>query len=93
MNNTEFDGRIIRVDKASSKGQGGTGGGGGHSSGSYGGGSGAGGWGQSTLSRAHNPTIDHRLTYMWAVGGGYPPQGQGYTGYAGPGGYNGSGGY
>ncbi|EPS42954.1 hypothetical protein H072_3029 [Dactylellina haptotyla CBS 200.50] len=78
MNNTEFDGRVIRVDKASSKGQGG--GGGGQSSGSYGGGSGAGGWGQSTLSWAYNPTVDHRLTNTWAVGG-YPPQGQGYGGY------------
>ncbi|KAF3079383.1 hypothetical protein TWF569_001781 [Orbilia oligospora] len=41
MNNTEFDGRYIRVDKASSK----VGQGGGSSSGSYGGGGAGGQWG------------------------------------------------
>ncbi|OXV11256.1 hypothetical protein Egran_00983 [Elaphomyces granulatus] len=56
MNNQEFDGRTIRVDKASDRGGGGGGGGGGYggrggggggyNQGGYGGGGGGGGWGE-----------------------------------------------
>lgn len=77
MNNVEFDGRTIRVDKASERGSGGGGfsrggGGGGYQRGGYGGG--GGGYG------------GHR------EGGGYSGGGQGGYG-GGQGGYGGGGGY
>jgi len=82
MNNVEFDGRMIRVDKASDRGAGGGGrgggggGGGGYQRGGYnGGGYGRGGYGGGPGN--------------WgAQNGGYAPQGGG-GGYSGGGGYGG----
>jgi len=81
MNNVEFDGRTIRVDKASERGSGGGGGGGGFSRGGGGGGyGGRGGGGYGGGDR-------------YGGGGGY--SGGGGGGYGGSGGYSGggSGGY
>jgi len=82
MNNVEFDGRTIRVDKASERGSGG-GGGGGYSRGGGGGGyGGRGGGGYGGGDR-----------YGGGGGGGYSGGGGGYGGGQG-GGYNsGGGGY
>jgi len=79
MNNVEFDGRTIRVDKASERGSGGGGGGGfsrGGGGGGYGGGRGGGGYGGGDR--------------YGGGGGGY--SGGGGGGYQGGGGYNGGGG-
>ncbi|PSS27814.1 hypothetical protein M430DRAFT_63016 [Amorphotheca resinae ATCC 22711] len=77
MNNAEFDGRSIRVDKASERGPGGGGGGfgGGRGGGGYGGGRGGGGYGGGRDGGSYS-------------GGGY----QGGGGYSGGGGYQGGGG-
>jgi len=78
MNNIEFDGRTIRVDKASERGSGGGGGGfgGGRGGGGYGGGRGGGGYGGG------------REGGYGGGGGGYQSGG----GYSGGGGYQGGGG-
>ncbi|MCJ1313941.1 hypothetical protein MMC25_007621 [Agyrium rufum] len=77
MNNVEFDGRQIRVDRASDRGSGGggggRGGGGGGGRGGYGGG-GGGSWGGGG-------------------GGGYDRSNQGGGGYSGGGGYQQQGSY
>ncbi|KAF2281298.1 RNA-binding domain-containing protein [Westerdykella ornata] len=79
MNNVEFDGRMIRVDKASDRGAGGggrSGGGGGYqynNRGGYGGGGQGGGYGRGGYGGGAS----------WGPSnGGYPPQGQsgGYGG-------------
>ncbi|KIN04055.1 hypothetical protein OIDMADRAFT_26682 [Oidiodendron maius Zn] len=83
MNNVEFDGRTIRVDKASERGSGGGGGGGG-----FGGGRGGGGYGRGG---GYGGNRDG------GYGGGGYQQGGGYSGgggYQGGGGYGGGeGGY
>lgn len=76
MNNVEFDGRTIRVDKASERGSGGGGGG------SYGGGGGGGGRGGYGGGRGGG--------YGGGGGGGYGGNGGGYD-RGGGGGYNGGG--
>lgn len=75
MNNVEFDGRTIRVDKASERGGGGGGGGGGGYGGGRGGGGGYGG-GRGGGGDRYG-------------GGGYSGGGGGYGGQGG--GYNGGG--
>ncbi|KAI9805417.1 MAG: hypothetical protein M1825_000668 [Sarcosagium campestre] len=77
MNNVEFDGRSIRVDKAAERGAGGGGGGGGYSRGPPGGGGGYGGGGRGG----------------YGEGGGYNGGGGGDRGYQGGGGGYGGGGY
>jgi len=80
MNNVEFDGRTIRVDKASERGSGGGGGGGG-----FGGGRGGGGYGRGG---GYGGNRDG------GYGGGGYQQGGGYSGgggYQGGGGYGGGG--
>jgi len=83
MNNIEFDGRTIRVDKASERGSGGGGGGGGfgggRGGGGYGGRGGGGGYGGGGRDGGYS-----------GGGGGYQ-SGGGYNG-GGGGGYNGGGG-
>jgi len=80
MNNIEFDGRTIRVDKASERGSGGGGGGGG----GFGGGRGGGGYGGGRGGGGgYGGGRD---------GGGYSGGGGGYQG-GGGGGYSGGGGY
>lgn len=83
MNNIEFDGRTIRVDKASERGSGGGGGfGGGRGGGGYGGGRGGGGYGGGGYGDRQGG------------GGGYGGNQGGYGGgYGGNGGYSGGGGY
>jgi len=80
MNNIEFDGRTIRVDKASERGSGGGGGGfgGGRGGGGYGGGRGGGGYGGGREGG-------------YGGGGGYQSGGGSYGG-GGSGGYQ-QGGY
>jgi len=90
MNNIEFDGRTIRVDKASERGSGGGGGGGGfgggRGGGGYGGGRGGGGYGGGGYG-------DRQQGGYGGGGqqGGYGGGGGGYGG--GGGGYSGGGGY
>jgi len=86
MNNIEFDGRTIRVDKASERGSGGGGGGGGFGGGrggggGYGGGRGGGGYGGGGYGDRQQGGQQ---------GGGYSGGGGGYGG--GGGGYSGGGG-
>lgn len=85
MNNVEFDGRTIRVDKASDRAGGGGGGGG---RGGYGGGYGRGGGGGG-----YNGGGGGGYGGQWGPpggqGGGY--QGQGQGGYGGGGGQRGYG--
>ncbi|KAI4273583.1 MAG: hypothetical protein LQ337_004527 [Flavoplaca oasis] len=78
MNNIEFDGRTIRVDKASERGSGGGGGGGGFGGrgGGYGGGGGRGGYGGGG----------------YGGGGGSYGYGGGGQSYGGGGGYQQGGG-
>jgi len=85
MNNIEFDGRTIRVDKASERGSGGGGGGfgGGRGGGGYGGGRGGGGYGGGGYGGGD------RGGYSGGGGGGY---GGGQGGGYGGGGYSGGGG-
>jgi len=82
MNNVEFDGRTIRVDKASERGSGGGGGGFGGGRGGGGGGYGRGG-GYSGGGGGYGGGREG--------GGGYGGQSGGYGG--GQGGYGGGGGY
>jgi len=88
MNNIEFDGRTIRVDKASDRGSGGGSGGGGGRDGSYGGGGGYGGRGGGGGYQ--------RGGYGGGgggYGGGQGGYGGGQGGYGGgQGGYSGGGG-
>jgi len=87
MNNIEFDGRTIRVDKASERGSGGGGGGfggGRGGGGGYGGGRGGGGYGGGGYDRQQGGG-----GYGGGQGGGYSGGGGGYGG----GGYSGGGGY
>ncbi|KFY35028.1 hypothetical protein V494_06270 [Pseudogymnoascus sp. VKM F-4513 (FW-928)] len=79
MNNVEFDGRSIRVDKASERGAGGGGGG-------FGGGRGGGGY----QSRGGGGYGGGREGGYGGGGGGYQGGGGGYQGGQG-GGYNGGG--
>ncbi|KAL8832902.1 MAG: hypothetical protein Q9170_004682 [Blastenia crenularia] len=83
MNNVEFDGRTIRVDKASERGAGGGGGGsfGGGRGGGYGGG--GGGYDRSGGGGGYDRS---------GGGGGYSGGGQSYGGNGGGGGYNQGGG-
>jgi len=87
MNNIEFDGRTIRVDKASERGSGGGGGGGGFGRGGGGGGynsRGGGGYGGGGYGGGREGG------YSGGQGGGY---GGGQGGYGGDkGGYSGGGG-
>lgn len=78
MNNVEFDGRTIRVDKASERAPGGGGGGGGFGGGRGGGYSGGGGSGYGGGGRG-------------GYGGGQGGQGGGYSGGGGGSGYGGGG--
>lgn len=90
MNNVEFDGRTIRVDRASERGSGGGGGGGGFNRTGGGGFGGFGGGGRGGYPQGGGGYGGDR--------GGYGGQGGGYTG-GGSGGYGGgynagqSGGY
>jgi len=86
MNNIEFDGRTIRVDKASERGSGGGGGGfgGGRGGGGYGGGRGGGGYGGGGYGGGDRQ--------QGGYGGGQGGYGGGGGGYGG-GGYSGGGGY
>jgi len=89
MNNVEFDGRTIRVDKASERGSGGGGGGfsRGGGGGGYGGGRGGGGYGGGDRYGGGGGG-----GYSGGGGGGYGGQSGGYSG--GGGGYGGNqGGY
>jgi len=88
MNNIEFDGRTIRVDKASERGSGGGGGGfgGGRGGGGYGGGRGGGGYGGGGYGGG-----DRQQGGYGGGQGGYGGGGGGYGG--GGGGYSGGGGY
>jgi len=81
MNNIEFDGRTIRVDKASERGSGGGGGGGGFGGGRGGGGYGGGGGGYGGGREGG---------YQGGQGGGYQGGQGGYGG--GDKGYSGGGG-
>jgi len=92
MNNVEFDGRTIRVDKASERGAGGGGGGGfsrGGGGGGYGGGRGGGGYGGGDRYGGGGGG------YSGGGGGGYSGGGQGGGYNSGGGGYGGNqgGGY
>jgi len=88
MNNIEFDGRTIRVDKASERGSGGGGGGfgGGRGGGGYGGGRGGGGYGGGGGGYGGG---DRQQGGYGGGQGGYSGGGGGYGG----GGYSGGGGY
>jgi len=92
MNNVEFDGRTIRVDKASERGSGGGGGGGfsrGGGGGGYGGGRGGGGYGGGDRYGGGGGG-----NYSGGGGGGYGGQSGGYSGGGGASGYGGNqGGY
>jgi len=90
MNNIEFDGRTIRVDKASERGSGGGGGGfgGGRGGGGYGGGRGGGGYGGGGGGYGGG---DRQQGGYGGGQGGYGGGGGGYGG--GGGGYSGGGGY
>jgi len=91
MNNIEFDGRTIRVDKASERGAGGGGGGGGfgggRGGGGYGGGRGGGGYGGG---RGYGGGDRGGYGGQQGGGGGYGGGNGGYGG--GGGGYSGGGG-
>lgn len=85
MNNIEFDGRTIRVDKASERGSGGGGGGfGGGRGGGYGGGRGGGGYGGGGYGGG-----DRQQGGGQGYGGGGGGYGGGDKGYSGGGGYGG----
>jgi len=88
MNNIEFDGRTIRVDKASERGSGGGGGGfgGGRGGGGYGGGRGGGGYGGGGGGYGG----DRQQGGYGGGQGGYSGGGGGYGG--GDKGYSGGGG-
>jgi len=88
MNNIEFDGRTIRVDKASERGSGGGGGGfgGGRGGGGGGYGGGRGGYGGGRDGGGYSGG-----GYQGGGGGGY--SGGGGGGYSGGGGGYGGGGY
>jgi len=90
MNNIEFDGRTIRVDKASERGSGGGGGGGGFGGGRGGGGygRGGGGYGGGGGGYGGGDRQGGGGGYGGQQGGGY---GGGQGGYGG-GGYSGGGG-
>jgi len=90
MNNIEFDGRTIRVDKASERGSGGGGGGfgGGRGGGGYGGGRGGGGYGGGGGGYGGG---DRQQGGYGGGQGGYGGGGGGYGG--GDKGYSGGGGY
>jgi len=90
MNNIEFDGRTIRVDKASERGSGGGGGGfgGGRGGGGYGGGRGGGGYGGGGGGYGGG---DRQQGGYGGGQGGYSGGGGGYGG--GDKGYSGGGGY
>jgi len=90
MNNIEFDGRTIRVDKASERGSGGGGGGfgGGRGGGGYGGGRGGGGYGGGGYGGG-----DRQQGGYGGGQGGYGGGGGGYGGGGGDKGYSGGGGY
>jgi len=97
MNNIEFDGRTIRVDKASERGSGGGGGGfGGGRGGGYGGGRGGGGYGGGGYGGGREGGYGggREGGYGGQQGGGYGGQqggygGGGYSGGGGGGGYGG----
>lgn len=84
MNNVEFDGRMIRVDKASDRSAGGGGGRGGSYGGGGGYGGGRGGYGGGGYGRGGGGGYGGGAG-QWGNQGGYQPQGQG--GYGGGGGY------
>jgi len=91
MNNIEFDGRTIRVDKASERGSGGGGGGGGgfgggRGGGGYGGGRGGGGYGGGGYGGDRGGG-----GYGGGNQGGYSGGGGGYGGGGGDKGYGGGG--
>jgi len=92
MNNIEFDGRTIRVDKASERGSGGGGGGfgGGRGGGGYGGGRGGGGYsgggGGYGDRQGGSGGYAGQGGYSGGGGGGYSGGGGGETGYSGGGG-------
>jgi len=91
MNNIEFDGRTIRVDKASERGSGGGGGGfggGRGGGGGYGGGRGGGGYGGGGGGYG-----DRQQGGDGGGQGGYGGGGGGYGGGGGDKGYSGGGGY
>lgn len=99
MNNVEFDGRTIRVDKASDRSGGG---GGGRGGGGYGGGRGGYGGGGGGYGGGRGGYGGGGGGASWGQGGGggggYPPrggygqgQGQGQGGYGGQEGQNGGG--
>jgi len=89
MNNIEFDGRTIRVDKASERGGGG--GGGGSYGGGRGGGGGYGGRGGGYGGGRDGGGYSGGGGGGYSGGGGYQGGGGGYQG--GGGGYSGGGGY
>ncbi|KAK1638334.1 hypothetical protein BDP81DRAFT_392937 [Colletotrichum phormii] len=78
MNNVEFDGRTIRVDKASDNGP--RGGGGGGYRGGFGGGGGRGGYGAPPVPYGGAPggygvpNMGYQQQQQPAYGRGYPPQ-------------------
>jgi len=94
MNNIEFDGRTIRVDKASERGSGGGGGGfgGGRGGGGYGGGRGGGGGGYGGGGYGGGGR-DGGYGGGNQGGGSYGGGHGGYQGGGGGGGYSGGGGY
>ncbi|KAH7364350.1 RNA recognition domain-containing protein [Rhexocercosporidium sp. MPI-PUGE-AT-0058] len=95
MNNIEFDGRTIRVDKASERGSGGGGGGFGGGRGGGGGGYGRGGGGYGGGGGGYGDRQQGGYGGNQGGGGGYGGQGGGQGGYGGGGGYSqgGGGGY
>jgi len=88
MNNIEFDGRTIRVDKASERGSGGGGGGGGGYGGGRGGGGGYGGRGGGGYGGGGYGDRQQGGGQQ----GGYSGGGGGYGGGGGDKGYSGGGG-
>lgn len=98
MNNVDFDGRQIRVDKASERGAGGGGGGGGFGGGRGGGGYGGGRGGYSGGGGGYNDRQGGGGGYGGGQGGygggqgGYGGGQGGYGGGQGGGNYGGSGG-
>jgi len=86
MNNIEFDGRTIRVDKASERGSGGGGGGGGYGGGRGGGGGYGGGRG------GYGGGGGYGDRQQGGQQGGYSGGGGGYGGGGGDKGYSGGGG-
>lgn len=95
MNNIEFDGRTIRVDKASDRGSGGGSGGGGGRDGSYGGGGGYGGrgGGGGYQRGGYGGGGGGYGGGQGGYGGGQGGYGGGQGGYSGGDGSSGGGGY